>query len=395
MGVLVKPDKYKPGRWWVRVNHQGKRKSLSFTSREAAKRVAGEIERRLKLGELGLGPAPTVPTFAAYADSWIGGAETRLRPATLDQVRTRLKRVLPVIGALSLTAITRQNIRDLVSVIQAQGSRRTKGKPIARPTLRAILGCVSVILGQAVEDGVIPSNPCQRLGKLLPPSSPDAEAEIEVFTPRELTRLVAVAEQDFPENYPFVLTLARTGIRLGEAVGLEWRDVDFAQRVLAIRRSVREGRVSLPKNGKTRRVDMSPQLAACLESLHSLQGAESALKGVPAPERCFPGQQDERAWRAYTWTAVLRRAEVRYRKPHTLRHTYASLLLERRESLLYVQQQLGHHSPAFTLTVYGHLMPREGARAVDGLDDMHPGARQTQAPAVTARLHDPTLNHAR
>ena len=73
MGVLVKPDKHKPGRWWVRVNHQGKRKSLSFTSREAAKRVAGEIERRLKLGELGLGPAPTVPTFAAYADSWIGG----------------------------------------------------------------------------------------------------------------------------------------------------------------------------------------------------------------------------------------------------------------------------------------------------------------------------------
>ena len=185
-----------------------------------------------------------------------------------------------MIGALPLTAITRQNIRDLVSAIQAQGSRRTKGKPIARPTLRAILGCVSVILGQAVEDGVIPSNPCQRLGKLLPPSSPDAEAEIEVFTPRELTRLVAVAEQDFPENYAFVLTLARTGIRLGEAVGLEWRDVDFAQRVLAIRRSVREGRVSLPKNGKTRRVDMSPQLAACLESLHSLQGAEAALQGV-------------------------------------------------------------------------------------------------------------------
>jgi integrase len=216
-----------------------------------------------------------------------------------------------------------------------------------------------------------------------------------VFTPRELTRLLAVAEQDFPENYPFVLTLARTGIRLGEAVGLEWRDVDFSQRVLVIRRSVREGRVSLPKNGKTRRVDMSPQLAACLESLRSLQGAEAALQGIPAPERCFPGQQDERAWRAYTWAAVLRRAEVRYRKPHTLRHTYASLLLERRESLLYVQQQLGHHSPAFTLTVYGHLMPREGARAVDALDDPHPTAPQTQAPDVTARLHADALTHPR
>ena len=61
-----------------------------------------------------------------------------------------------------------------------------------------------------------------------------------------------------PREPPFLLTLARTGLRLGEAVGLEWRDVDFAQRVLVIRRSVRKRRMSLPKNGKTRRVDMSP-----------------------------------------------------------------------------------------------------------------------------------------
>ena len=78
----------------------------------------------------------------------------------------------------------------------------------------------------------------------------------------------------------------------------------------------------------------------------------------------------------------LRRAGLRYRKPHTLRHTFASLLLEAGEPVLYVQQQLGHHSPEFTLRVYGHLLPRGDRRAVDALDDTrhHPGATN-EAPA--------------
>jgi integrase len=69
------------------------------------------------------------------------------------------------------------------------------------------------------------------------------------------------------------------------------------------------------------------------------------------------------------WAPVLRRAALRYRKPHTLRHTCASMLIEAGEPLTYVQQQLGHHSPAFTLKIYGHLLPRGTRRAVDALDD--------------------------
>ncbi|HKB25691.1 MAG TPA: hypothetical protein VKG64_11635, partial [Methylomirabilota bacterium] len=51
------------------------------------------------------------------------------------------------------------------------------------------------------------------------------------------------------------------------------------------------------------------------------------------------------------------------------RHTFASLLIQAGEPLTYVQQQLGHHSPAFTLAVYGHFIPRGNHRAVDLLDD--------------------------
>jgi integrase len=149
--------------------------------------------------------------------------------------------------------------------------------------------------------------------------------------------------------------------------------VDWPARVIHVRRSRRRNRVSHPKNGKARRVDMSRQLADALQSLKTLQEAESVVAGQAASERVFSdrtgGPIQEDGFRNNVWRPLLRRAQIRYRKPHTLRHTYASMLIEAGEPLTYVQQQLGHYSPAFTLKVYGHLLPRGDRRAVDALDD--------------------------
>lgn len=96
-------------------------------------------------------------------------------------------------------------------------------------------------------------------------------------------------------------------------------------------------------------------------------------------------------FRNRVWVLILRRARLQYRKPHCLRHTFASLLIEDGQPLPYIQQQLGHHSPAFTLRVYGHLMPWGDRRAVDGLDDdvsgRNPGASEQAAEPVTAHGH--------
>jgi hypothetical protein len=91
-------------------------------------------------------------------------------------------------------------------------------------------------------------------------------------------------------------------------------------------------------------------------------------------------------FRNNVWAPILRRAGLRYRKPHTLRHTYASLLIDMGQPLTYVQHQLGHHSAAFTLKVYGHLLPRGDRRAVDALDDA-PDA-PSRNPAATAEPGD-------
>jgi Phage integrase family len=76
-------------------------------------------------------------------------------------------------------------------------------------------------------------------------------------------------------------------------------------------------------------------------------------------------------------------AEIRYRKPHTLRHTFASLLIGQGESLADVRDQMGHHSIKITVDIYGHLVPGANKAAVDRLDD--PTIRNLSATTVTLR----------
>ncbi len=68
--------------------------------------------------------------------------------------------------------------------------------------------------------------------------------------------------------YPLLLLMARTGLRRGEALVLKWGDIDFHGGFLEVRRSIVHGRVTSPKNKKTRRVYMSAQLQDTLKTLH-------------------------------------------------------------------------------------------------------------------------------
>ncbi len=400
MGVRVKSWK---GAWWVFINHQGRRKAKRCASKKAAELAADKIDAALKVGQTEiLAPRPlAVSTFAEYAEQWLASiGSTRVREATAADYRTRLRvRLLPLIGALPLTAITRERVRTCIAELARIGNQRTtKQRPLARSTLKVTLSVLHAILARAVEDGLLQRNPAAGLGRDIRSTTATEAAEVEIFTREELARLLTTAEQDWSEWHPFLLTLARAGLRLGEAVGLEWRDVDFDQRVLIVRRSVnhRQRRLSAPKSGKGRRVDLSRQLAASLWAHKSLREAEAALAGTPLPDRVFATAAGEPirddAFRRDVWARILRRATLRYRKPHALRHSFASLLIEAGEPLTYIQQQLGHHSPAFTLAIYGHLLPRGDRRAVDRLDDPNPEATIRNPRATEVHSGEPVAS---
>src|SRR5205807_5364849 len=84
------------------------------------------------------------------------------------------------------------------------------------------------------------------------------------FTPDQLMTLLETTTRVAPAYAPLFSTLAGTGMRLGEALGLQWDDVDDAALKIHVQRAISGGRVEMPKSGHGRDVDLSEALALVL-----------------------------------------------------------------------------------------------------------------------------------
>jgi integrase len=294
----------------------------------------------------------------------------RLKPATVEKYREVLrKRWLPELGKLPLSDITRDQVKTILQGKLMEGMKPNMAR-IMPTVLRACLYA-------AVEEGRLTGNPAARIGKFIG----RARVEVDIFTREELRRLLVTAAQEMPKAYPLVLTLARTGLRIGEALTLQPHDLDFERRELWVRRTwgsrlkaLGAQRINPPKSGRVRRVDMSQQLCEGLQAYVGTLGDDPFAWLFPGREG-YPMLPEH--FRCLIWIPLLKRVGLRYRKPHTLRHTFASMLIQAGESLAYVKEQLGHSSITITVDTYGHLIPGTNKAAVDRLDDAtrrNPGA---------------------
>jgi integrase len=270
MGVKVRQ---RDGKWWVYIDHKGKRKAKCIgKSQRAAEIVAGKIEARLALGQSAIMEADAAPIlFADYAQQWLKThAAIHCKPATVEEYGATCRlHVFPALGAKPLAGITREAVKQLIAEKIEHG--------LSRARVRAIVAVIRTILNSALEDRHITANPAARLGRLL--TKTPRVKEIVPLTRDELRLLLAALQEHFPAYYPIFLTLARTGIRLGEGLALKWEDVDWHGGFIEIRRNFRKGRISTPKSHKQRRVDMSTQLADTLTALLETRKGEAWQRG--------------------------------------------------------------------------------------------------------------------
>jgi integrase len=209
---------------------------------------------------------------------------------------------------------------------------------------------VKALLATAVEDDLLDSSPAaglriaQAVGGV---PEPDEEEKAKALSEAEAARLVAEAE---PEWRLLVAFLIETGLRPSEALALRWRDLDLGRRRVKVRRSVNRGRVGPPKTRFGRRdVPISPDMGKAL--FPRQRGADAPVFARPSGEPVTR----EAAYRAVK--AAAKRAGVPWAGLKTLRHTCASILFRRGYNAKQVQVWLGHHSAAFTLATYVHLLP--------------------------------------
>lgn len=374
MGVLVK-EKQK-GEWWVFINHQGKRKAKKIgRDKRLAQEVAKKIEAKLALGEFSLDEKKSIPTFGEYASRWIATTvPATCKMGTLRNYQLYLKKwVLPAFGKMLITEVNRIAIKEFLMDIA--------NRDFSNSMVRNLKNILSGVMGLAVDEGVIPFNPSHRLGKGI--KSKPQQLSVEPLTREELTHLLNIFEKHYPEHYPMALTLARTGMRIGEVLALQWGDIDFNGRFISIQRSFSRYQLGTPKSGKSRRVDMSKQLTEILLDLLKQRKEKKLREGWKEfPEWVFINSKGkplrDTNWREKVFDRALAKAGMRKIRVHDLRHTYASLLIQNGESLAYVKEQMGHSSIKITVDVYGHLAPRGNQDAVNRLDDdatiRNPGA---------------------
>src|SRR6266849_2810579 len=366
MAVKVRHHK---GKWWVFIDHKGKRKAKCIgTSKRAADLVAEKIQAKISLGDFTLLEEKAKPIlFADYAAEWLKTyATVRCKPSTVREYEVLLTRhILPFCGAQELGSVTRGDIKQALSSWLATG--------LSRARIYMILRLIGTIHTSAIEDGKATINPAAKPGRLLPVQIHPRE-KIRPLTREELARFLETVLHGWPDAYPFLLTLARTGVRLGEALALKRGDLDWHGGFIDVQRGLRKGVLSSTKSKKSRRVDMSRQLQDTLKALLETRKEQAWRNGwSEVPEWVFCNEEGKPLCDVILRSDVLRpalqRAGLRQIRIHDLRHTYASLLIQQGESLVYVKEQLGHHSIKITVDTYGHLVPGGNRQAVDRLDD--------------------------
>jgi len=310
-------------------------------------------------------PAITSLTLQSYSESWLQSYGEFLKPATLKAYRESLRNhILPSLGTFPLRSIRRPAVIEFVAELKKKG--------LSVNSMRLVHATLRVILNNAIDDGVLAANPAQKLGKLLKRTTPGAN--VTPLTAEELTVFLTTIREKFPAWYALFLTLARTGLRLGEALGLQWQDINFDSRFIEVRRTVGAGRIGSPKSGKSRTVDMSRQLSGVLHEHLKNRSDEAAEKGWNEfPPWVFCNSigtvMNADNLRGRIFYPAVQLAGLRKFRIHDLRHTFATLLIQNGESLAYIRDQLGHHSIQVTVDIYGHLARGGNRAAVDRLDD--------------------------
>jgi len=375
MGVIVRQKVKGRGKpWWVFVAHNGRRTSKKVGDKKAAEGVASTIQAKLKLGEFDFEEKKpqTIPSFKVYAESvfMTEFSTNNHKESTRDSYNQVLRNhVYPSIGDKPLNEITKQDIKDLLI------KKRSEGYSLA--TVKLIKAYTASIFEYAVgDDEIIESNPVKSLGKRIQESlrSKDISEQINPLTKEELGSLLQSAQIHFKEHYPLFLLLARTGMRVGEALALQWGDIDFNGRFIEVKRQYSKGRIFTPKSNKTRRVDMSFQLCETLKSYKTECKKKGLALGLgDAPEYVFTNNTgsliDLDNWRRRVFNKALEKAELRKVRIHDLRHSYATIRISEGHDIIDVSNQLGHHAEAFTLKVYNHWKPGKRKSEVDSLDD--------------------------
>jgi len=281
-----------------------------------------------------------------------------IRASTARQYRLRLARwAWPLIGKVPWNRLTREDLGGVILAIRRAGQSRATIGHVQNPLSRFYQWQQNV-------HGYRGTNPAADLKFFVGKLRKGTRAEdLQWFRREEAQRLLSACRELQPRWWAFLMVSFGAGTRWGETVALQRSDIDWARQRLHIRRTWSDPvqRIERCKDGDARWVKVTPGVLNALKGHLEAMDLEAGLSGwsPEARELVFPNRSGRisryQTFHERVWRPLLEAARLSDRKPHAMRHTYATWMLEEGADLRWVRDQLGHASIEQTESTYGHL----------------------------------------
>jgi integrase len=344
---------------------EGGRRSYIAKTKPDAQQWLKNAQKLAAQGQLG---SPKTPPLATYLSStWLPTIEVSVRPRTIASYRLNVQRIPDELGKRKLDELKPAHVQDFYNLLTSRG--------LAPRTVRQIHMTLHKALEDALMLGYVTRNATD--GTVLPRIKGE---ERTWYTSDQVACLFeATAGDRFDAMWVVLGTL---GLRLGEALGLKWSDVDWERRTLTVQRTLSRDRsgggltFNEPKTKRSRR---------------TLTFGKDALQALKAHQerQMFERRKYQDLWqdnglifctslgtpldqqRVHRhWSAAVEKAGIPRYRIHDLRHSVASNLLAAGCPVERVARMLGHSSVTMLYDVYGHIIPADYREEADAMDAM-------------------------
>lgn len=372
-------------------NANGKQVEQSITWKPAEGMTEKQIEKELKRQTVlfeeacNNGYLTASTKFEDFAEQWFRDyASINLKLQTIRSYESLKKRAYAYLGHMRLDKITVRTIQKFVSILSGTASGNEKAGTaipeggLAPKTVRNYVTFVSTVFDYAVKLQMIQTNPCRNV--TLPKLT---TKERTVYTLEEVQAMLTFFEEENETNMKYVIfyTLAAfTGLRRGELLGLEWKDIDWDNHLISVERTsawTKEKGIytDTPKTDSSVRIIKIPEVI--IEKLRDYKKWQDEYKASIGSkwiehDRLFTKVNGEpmglrSPYKFYE--KFCERSGLRFVNIHSFRHFNASIMILKGVDVKTVQACLGHNDATTTLKIYSHSFRKAQAMAMDSVAD--------------------------
>lgn len=262
------------------------------------------------------------------------------------------KRLKVKLGEYELDELTPLVLQRYITELIESGNMKT-GKGLAANSVNGIITVIQNSLKLAYALGTIKEYAADKIRR---PKT--KEKEVTCFTLSEQKKIERAALAGKKTKWLGIVVCLYTGLRIGELLALEWKDVDFQKGMLTVSKSRHEGKdengryahiVESPKTVSSRRCIPLPKQILC--ELRMLKRKSRSLYVISNGESSIPVRSYQRSFER-----LLKKLDIPHKGFHALRHTFATRALECGMDVKMLSELLGHKDPAVTLRRYVHSL---------------------------------------